>query len=209
MHGAMETYSRTLNKFYCDTKALWQEDFDWEGFKWIDCNDYENSVISFIRKAKDTNDFIIVLCNFTPETRENYRVGVPSKGVYVEVFNSDDKGFGGSGLRNEGDMQSQDVPWHGREQSITLTLPPLSTVFLRVKGQAGAGYIAPELPKATEVKGREEKEVGKASTEAASAKAGRKTGSRKSSPKAVRSATARSQAGKKTGIKAKVAASAE
>ena len=175
MHGALSAYSRTLNKFYCDTKALWQVDFDWEGFKWIDCNDNENSVISFIRKAKDRNDFLIVLCNFTPETRENYRVGVPSKGIYVEVFNSDDKGFGGSGIRNAGDIQSQEVPWHGREQSITLTLPPLSTLFFRVKGQAGAGYIAPEKEGITEVKGREEKESSKVSTEAAETGSGRKT----------------------------------
>ena len=166
MHEAMETYSRTLNKFYCSHKALWQVDFDWEGFKWIDCNDNENSVISFIRRAKDKNDFLIILCNFTPEIRRSYRIGVPSKGIYVEVFSSDDKGYGGSGLRNAGDMETQEVPWHGREQSITLTLPPLSTIYLKVKGQAGAGYIAPELPNAEDVKGREE-ETGKASQEAA------------------------------------------
>ena len=175
MHAALATYSRTLNKFYCDSSALWQVDFDWEGFKWIDCNDNENSVISFIRRAKDRNDFLIVLCNFTPETRENYRVGVPSKGIYLEVFNSDDKGFGGSGVRNTGDIQTQEVPWHGREQSITLTLPPLSTLFLRVKGQAGAGYIAPEGEGITEVIGHQEKENQKVSTEAARMKTGRKT----------------------------------
>jgi 1,4-alpha-glucan branching enzyme len=174
MHEAMQTYSRSLNKFYCETKALWQVDFDWEGFKWIDCDDNENSVISFIRKAKDSNDFIIVLCNFTPELRENYRVGMPSKGIYVEVFNSDDKGYGGSGVRNVGDLQTEDVPWQGCEQSITLSLPPLAAIFLRVKGQAGAGYIAPEIERVTEVKGRENKEAVKVSTEAARKESGGK-----------------------------------
>ena len=84
-------------------------------------------------------------------------------------------GLGGSGIRNAGDIQSQEVPWHGREQSITLTLPSLSTLFFRVKGQAGAGYIAPEKEGITEVKGREEKEPSKVSTEAAETGSGRKT----------------------------------
>ena len=138
MHTKMLAYSKALNKFYCDNKALWQVDFDWNGFQWIDCNDNENSVVSFIRKAEDGNDFIIAVCNFTPEVCHGYRIGVPSKGSYREVFNSDAEEFGGSGVMNAGVIVSEDIPWHDRDQSITLTLPPLATIYLRLDGQTGA-----------------------------------------------------------------------
>ena len=87
MHKKMLEYSRALNKFYCDHKALWQVDFDWNGFQWIDCNDNENSIVSFIRKAEDPSDYLVAVCNFTPEVRHGYRIGVPEKGSYIEVFN--------------------------------------------------------------------------------------------------------------------------
>jgi len=138
MHEKMQHYSQTLNQFYNDNKPLWQVDFDWNGFQWIDCNDNENSVISFIRKAEDPNDSLIVICNFTPEVRHGYRVGVPAKGSYVEVLNTDAEEFGGSGVRNEGELFTEDVRWHDRNQSIVLTLPPLAVVYLRQKDQADA-----------------------------------------------------------------------
>jgi 1,4-alpha-glucan branching enzyme len=132
MHTKMQHYSAALNAFYQANRPLWEVDFDWNGFQWIDCNDNENSVISFIRKAKDAKDFLVVVCNFTPEVRHDYRIGVPAKGAYVEVFNSDAEEFGGSGVRNEGELQSEDKPWHNREQSIALTVPPMATVYLRL-----------------------------------------------------------------------------
>lgn len=85
-HTQMQKYSAELNKFYCENAALWQVDFDWNGFQWIDCNDNDNSVVSFIRKAKDESDYIIAICNFTPEVRVGYRIGVPDKGAYEEVI---------------------------------------------------------------------------------------------------------------------------
>lgn len=132
-HGKMLEYSRALNKFYCDNKVFWQVDFDWNGFQWIDCNDSENSIVSFMRKADDRDDFILVVCNFTPEVRRNYRIGVPAKGIYVEVFNSDAAEFGGSGVRNEDSLMTDDIAWHGRDQSITLTVPPLAVLYLRCR----------------------------------------------------------------------------
>ena len=158
MHTKMKEYSKALNKFYCDHKAFWQVDFDWNGFQWIDCNDNENSIVSFIRKADDSNDFIIAVCNFTPEVRHNYRIGVPSKGNYVEVFNSDDEAFGGSGVKNANEIASVDIPWHNREQSITLTVPPLATIYLRLNGQTGAGTSFSEASAEVDARGHEEKE---------------------------------------------------
>ncbi len=132
-HTQMQNYSKALNKFYCDNKAFWQVDFDWNGFQWIDPNDNDNSVVSFIRKAKDGEDYIIAVCNFTPEVRIGYRIGVPDKGAYVEVFNSDLEEYGGSGVKNEGDLLTQDVSWHNRDQSIEIRIPPLATIYLKLK----------------------------------------------------------------------------
>ena len=127
----MQNYSRALNKFYLDNKALWQVDFDWNGFRWIDCNDNDNSVFSFIRKSENDKDYLIVICNFTPEVRHDYRIGVPDKGAYVEVFNSDAEEFGGSGVKNVGSLQAKNFPWHNNSHSIQLTIPPLSTIYLK------------------------------------------------------------------------------
>lgn len=130
-HTRMQNFSRALNKFYLDNKALWQVDFDWNGFRWIDCNDNENSVISFIRKADDDADYLIVICNFTPEVHTNYRIGVPDAGAYVEVFNSDAEEFGGSGVKNSVALQTENFPWHNCGHSIQLTIPPLATIYLK------------------------------------------------------------------------------
>ena len=158
MHKKMLEYSRALNKFYCDHKALWQVDFDWNGFQWIDCNDNENSVVSFIRKAEDPSDYIVAVCNFTPEVRHDYRIGVPEKGSYIEVFNSDDEAFGGSGVKNEGEIKTEDVKWHDRDQSILLTIPPMATIYLRHKGQVASGRNSfDEAPAEREGRAHEEK----------------------------------------------------
>ncbi len=131
MHARLQNYSRALNKFYVDNKSLWQVDFDWNGFQWIDCNDNDNSIVSFIRKAEKSDDYLIVVCNFTPNAREDYRIGVPDSGSYVEVFNSDAEEFGGSGVTNSTSLKTENFPWHNRSHSITLTIPPLATIFLK------------------------------------------------------------------------------
>lgn len=134
-HTQMQKYSAALNKFYLENKSFWQVDFDWNGFQWIDPNDNDNSVVSFIRKAKDADDYIIAVCNFTPEVRVGYRLGVPDKGAYVEVFNSDLAEYGGSDVKNEGEILTQEVAWHNRGQSIEVRIPPLATIYLKyVKG---------------------------------------------------------------------------
>ncbi|MDY3296964.1 alpha amylase C-terminal domain-containing protein, partial [Selenomonas sp.] len=198
MHTKMLEYSRALNKFYCENKVFWEVDFDWNGFQWIDPDDNENSVISFIRKAKDGDDFIIALCNFTPEVRHDYRIGVPKKGVYCEVFNSDDEVFGGSGVKN-GDIQSEDIPWHNREQSIALTVPPLATVYLRLRGTAAAGRKDDKLEEPLDIEGKPETQAESAET-AATAKTAKKTAAKKPAAKkpAAKKTTTRKTPAKKT-----------
>lgn len=131
MHRKMQDFSRNLNQFYQQEKAFWQIDFAWQGFEWIDCQDYNQSIISFMRKGKDDEAVIIAVCNFTPTVRENYRIGVSSAGVYQEVFNSDSGAFGGSGVVNAQPLHAEAISWHSRDYSISLRLPPLATIYLK------------------------------------------------------------------------------
>lgn len=133
MHHKLHEYVKQSNAFYCEQTSFWQIDCDWQGFEWIDCNDNRNSVISFIRKGKDPKDFVIVICNFTPAVHQDYRVGVPLDGTYIEAFNSDSENFGGSNVINEGDFISEKVAWHGKKESIRITVPPLATIYLKLK----------------------------------------------------------------------------
>lgn len=133
MHHKLHEYVKQSNAFYCEQTSFWQIDCDWQGFEWIDCNDNRNSVISFIRKGKDPKDFVIVICNFTPAVHQDYRVGVPLDGTYIEAFNSDSENFGGSNVINEGDSISEKVAWHGKKESIRITVPPLATIYLKLK----------------------------------------------------------------------------
>lgn len=132
MHTKMLEFSKNLNKFYVENKEFWQVDFDWGGFEWIDCDNADDSMLSFIRRADD-GEFVIAICNFTPAVRHGARFGVPKAGVYEEVFNSDAAEFGGSNVLNENDIPSQEVPWNNKAQSIQVTVPPLATIYLRLK----------------------------------------------------------------------------
>ena len=129
-HREMLAFSRALNRFYRENPPFWEVDFDWTGFEWIDCRDADNSVLTFVRKAKN-GDFVVAVCSFTPEVRHGYRIGVPLPGVYREVFNSDRAAFGGSDVKNEGPLYAEPTPWHERGQSLVLTLPPLGVIYLR------------------------------------------------------------------------------
>ncbi len=134
-HRCLQEYVRQLNHFYASEPTLYEVDFHWNGFEWIDFQDVDSSVISFIRRAKNGRDFTVWVCNFTPVVRENYRIGVPEPGLYREVFNSDWKHFGGSGVANDGELWTDRVEMHGRRQSLSLTLPPLAVaVYRRVGG---------------------------------------------------------------------------
>ena len=132
LHKKMHDFVKNLNAFYVEQKSLWEIDCDWKGFEWIDCHDYSKSVISFIRKTKKMQDFVIVVCNFTPEVRYGYRIGVPQSGKYLEVLNSDAAEFGGSGVSNIQELNTEPISWHNQENSLVLTLPPLSTIYLKI-----------------------------------------------------------------------------
>ena len=105
-------------------------DFEPAGFEWIEGGDRENSVVSFLRRGKRAEDFIIVVCNFTPVVRHGYRVGVPAEGRYEEVLNTDDPSYGGSGVMNGG-LDAETMPAHGRQYSLSLDLAPLATMVLK------------------------------------------------------------------------------
>ncbi len=128
-HQQAQAFFKAVNHFYLSRPELWEIDFSWEGFEWISNDDYKQSVIAFRRKAKDGRELVAV-CNFVPVQRENYCIGVPYRGVWAEVFSSDAKEFGGGGVTNGTAIKTQDVPMHGCEQSISLTLPGDSVFFL-------------------------------------------------------------------------------
>jgi 1,4-alpha-glucan branching enzyme len=130
-HAGLRRYIQALNWAYRTEPALHEMDFDPAGFRWIDCNDNENSVISFARFARHPGDFVVVLLNFTPVPRMGYRVGVPEAGHYIELVNSDSTLFGGSNMGNLGGVKSEATPAHGFDQSLPLTVPPLGCLILK------------------------------------------------------------------------------
>jgi 1,4-alpha-glucan branching enzyme len=130
-HRGLRQLVTDLNRLYATEPALYQVDFDWHGFEWLDCNDAEASVLSFVRRAKNPEDFIVVVANFTPVVRENYRVGVPRAGFYREILNTDAQTYGGTNVGNLGGVPAERVPWLGRSHSLNLRLPPLALVFFK------------------------------------------------------------------------------
>ena len=130
-HTELQTYVKTLNKFYKDHPAFWQIDYSWEGFQWIVPDDSRQSVVAFLRKDANGKQ-ILVVCNFNPVLREGYTLGAPNSGTYKEILNSDDEAFGGAGTVHNKAVRSKKKPLHGFEQSITITLPPMSVLYFEV-----------------------------------------------------------------------------
>jgi len=130
-HTGMQKWISDLNHVYRKESALHQVDFHYSGFEWIDFRDKENSIIALLRKSNDGSEKIIVVYNFTPVPRVNYRLGVQEKGEYREVLNSDSSYYEGSNLGNIGKINAESIPHHGRPFSLNLTLPPLAAVFLK------------------------------------------------------------------------------
>jgi 1,4-alpha-glucan branching enzyme len=120
-----------LNALYRSDPALSEVDFEWQGFEWLELHDWENSALAFLRRARDPNDSMVVVCNFTPVVRENYRIGVPSGGFYREVLNTDSGIYGGSNVGNEGGVWARPEPHGGRPYHVALRLPPLGVVYLK------------------------------------------------------------------------------
>jgi 1,4-alpha-glucan branching enzyme len=132
-HQGLQKCMRDLNRIYTREPALHQVDFDHHGFEWIDCHNWEESTLGFIRKAKDPSDYVIAFCNFTPVPRTTHRLGVPELVWYDEIYSSDSSFYGGSNLGNYPGRMAEELPWHGRPYSIELTVPPLGMVMFKPK----------------------------------------------------------------------------
>ncbi len=130
-HQGVEQLVSDLNALYRNEPALHEVDFDWQGFEWLELHDWENSVLAFLRKARDPRDSVVVVCNFTPVPRRNYKIGVPRAGYYREIFNSDSIIYGGSNVGNEGGAWSRPDGHAGRPFHLELDLPPLGVVYLK------------------------------------------------------------------------------
>jgi 1,4-alpha-glucan branching enzyme len=129
-HSGIQEVIKDLNKLYKTSPALYEKQFSPEGFQWIEYNDQENSVITYMRKGTDPKDDLIIACNFTPVPRDGYRVGVPKTSQLKLVFNSDNEKYSGSGMGKK-TMKPSKTPWNGYDQSVVMTLPPLSVVVYR------------------------------------------------------------------------------
>jgi 1,4-alpha-glucan branching enzyme len=130
-HSELKRWVRDLNTLYRGQRALHELDFDAGGFAWVDCNDVQRSVISFLRRGRNPDDELLFVCNFTPVVRENYRVGVPQPGFWKEVLNSDAPMYGGSGQGNFGGCGAAPLPIHGHPFSLNMTLPPLGVLIFQ------------------------------------------------------------------------------
>ncbi len=130
-HRQLHDWMRDLNHCYTGQPALYERDHHPDGFRWIEPNDAEQSVFSYLRFAADPDDFLVVVCNFTPVPRYGYRIGVPLAGRYRELLNSDARQYGGSGLASGGSLEADASVWHGQPYNLSLTLPPLAIVILK------------------------------------------------------------------------------
>jgi 1,4-alpha-glucan branching enzyme len=129
LHAGVQKWVHDLNEFYRSAPGLHELDTESAGFEWIDCNDADSSVVSLLRKGRADDSAIVIVCNFTPVARRNYRLGVPRGGLWRERLNSDARDYGGSGIGNMGAVEASPLACHGRPFSLALELPPLSILF--------------------------------------------------------------------------------
>jgi 1,4-alpha-glucan branching enzyme len=130
-HDSIRALLRDLNGLYRQEPALHDFDFDPRGFRWIDCHDADQSVLSLVRQGQDPSAQMVTLLNFTPVPRHAYRIGVPSGAAWCEVLNTDSAYYGGSNLGNGQPLYPQNRPWMGFDYSVEVTLPPLGALFLK------------------------------------------------------------------------------
>jgi 1,4-alpha-glucan branching enzyme len=138
-HQTLKHYLTNLIHLYRQEPALYTQDFTLDGFEWIDCADNRHSVVSYIRYDKDRSNYLIVVCNFTPQPHAHYRIGVPEPGFYRELFNSDAREFGGSNMGNLGGKWTDEWGYHGRPCSLDLCLPPLGVMVFKLDRQKSQG----------------------------------------------------------------------
>jgi 1,4-alpha-glucan branching enzyme len=131
IHAAFQSFVKELNRLYREEPALYEVDFEYAGFEWIDIADVEKSVISLIRYAANRSEYIVFACNFTPVPRLSYEIGVPEAGFFREILNTDSEQFGGSNMGNSGGVMAKEKERHHRPCSISITLPPLAVVAFK------------------------------------------------------------------------------
>jgi len=131
-HRRLQQFVRDVNQLYRSQPSLYEVDFHYSGFEWIDFHDTDHGIVSFLRRAKNPEEFIVFVCNFTPMVQHGYRMGVPAPGYYVEVLNSDAAVYGGRNFGNAGGLPAEATPWQGRPYSVNLTVPPLGVLVLKV-----------------------------------------------------------------------------
>jgi 1,4-alpha-glucan branching enzyme len=129
-HKGIKEWVKDLNNYYNHSTALYEKQFEPEGFEWIDHGDYERSLLTYLRKGKKEDDMVVVACNFTPVPVENYKMGVPEAGKWQEKHNSDNKKYGGSGHFINGKLETTEGEWNGRPHYLEFNLPPLSIVII-------------------------------------------------------------------------------
>ena len=197
-HKELQLYVKTLNQFYKDHPAFWQVDYSWEGFQWIVPDDFQQSVVAFLRKDAAGKQ-ILVVCNFNPVLREKYTMGAPVSGTYKEILNSDDVEFGGAGTVHNKSVRSKKKPMHGFDQSITLALPPMSTLYFEVPAKRPARKTAAE--KAAEEKAETKKTTKRVCRTKAEEKATAKKRTTKAKATAEKAAEEKAAAPKKAPAK--------
>ncbi|AFS77669.1 1,4-alpha-glucan-branching enzyme GlgB [Gottschalkia acidurici 9a] len=133
MHEKVKNYTRDLNALYKEERSLWELDHKQEGFEWIDPNNSEQSIITFMRKGKKERDLLIIVCNFTPQVYEKYKIGVPFLGEYQEVFNSDYEKYGGSNFINKEILVSDNAKWNNQKYSLEINIPPLGVAYFKLE----------------------------------------------------------------------------
>ena len=143
-HQQLKLFFKELNAIYRSEPALYTKDFQEDGFQWIDCTDTRHSVVSFIRRSADNSEFVITICNFTPQPHSHYRIGVPVAGFYTELFNSDARKYGGSNMGNLGGKWSEEWSFHGQPYSLDLCLPPLGVLILKLDPSVAVQALAQE-----------------------------------------------------------------
>ena len=169
-HGKHQQFVAALNEFYNAHPALWQRAYTSDGFEWIDADNAQQSIVSFVRHGDDPADDLVILINFDVASREEFRMGVPRPGYYEEVFNTDDQRFGGSGVTNASvRFASEEKPWNGCEQSFKLRVPPLGGMVLRY-----AGPLPKKAKKTTAKKASGKKSAAKKTTRKSAKKASEK-----------------------------------
>ena len=151
-HQLTQDFMQELNQVYRKEKALWELDHEHAGFRWIEADDYEQSVISFIRNSENEAQQLVIILNFTPIPRDKYRIGVPGPGEYELLLNSDQKVFGGSDYETAARVKTEEIPYHGFDHSISINLPPLAGIYLKYKQQTKKNEKTKKLKKSTQEK---------------------------------------------------------